>query len=73
MLTLAQLMAIALRYPTSMADAMVSACIDRAARTSEALWLPDRRRHGHGRRGARPTEDVDFDRMMRTNAEVRSR
>lgn len=63
---LADLMAIALRYPTAMADAMVDACVERAARTGEPLFAPDRRRRGRSR-GARPSEDVDWQRMVEGN------
>ena len=70
-MTLIDLMAIALRYTTAMSDAMVDACIERAGRTGEPLFEPQRRQRA--RRGKRPTEEIDFDRMMRGNREVRFR
>lgn len=68
-MTLIDLMAIALRYTTAMSDAMVDACIERAGRTGEPLFEPQRRQRA--RRGKRPTEEIDFDRMMRGNREIR--
>lgn len=70
-MTLIDLMAIALRYTTAMSDAMVDACIERAGRTGEPLFEPQRRQRA--RRGKRPTEEIDFDRMMRGNREIRPR
>lgn len=70
-MTLIDLMAIALRYTTAMSDAMVDACIERAGRTGEPLFEPQRRQRA--RRGKRPTEEIDFDKMMRGNREVRFR
>ena len=65
-MTLIDLMAIALRYTTAMSDAMVDACIERAARTGEPLFEAQRRRRGRTR-GARPGEDVDWQRMVECN------
>lgn len=70
-MTLIDLMAIALRYTTAMSDAMVDACIERAERTGEPLFAPQRRQRA--RRGKRPNEEIDFDRMMRGNREIRLR
>lgn len=70
-MTLIDLMAIALRYTTAMSDAMVDACIERAGRTGEPLFAPQRRQRA--RRGKRPTEDVDWERMVTNNREVRFR
>ena len=66
-MTLIDLMAIALRYTTAMSDAMVDACIERAARTGEPLFEAQRRRHRGRTRGARPGEDVDWQRMVEGN------
>lgn len=71
-MTLIDLMAIALRYTTAMSDAMVDACIERAGRTGEPLFAPQRRRRGRSR-GARPDEDIDWERMVTDNREVRFR
>lgn len=70
-MTLIDLMAIALRYTTAMSDAMVDACIERAERMGEPLFAPQRRQRA--KRGKRPTEEIDFDKMMRGNCEVRFR
>ena len=70
-MTLIDLMAIALRYTTAMSDAMVDACIERAGRTGEPLFEPQRRQRA--RRGKRPTEEIDFDKMMRGNREISPR
>lgn len=70
-MTLIDLMAIALRYTTAMSDAMVDACIERHERTGEPLFEPQRRQRA--RRGKRPAEEIDFDKMMRGNREVRFR
>ena len=70
-MTLIDLMAIALRYTTAMSDAMVDACIERAGRTGEPLFAPQRRQRA--RRGKRPAEDVDWERMVEGNREVRFR
>ena len=71
-MTLIDLMAIALRYTTAMSDAMMDACIERHERTGEPLFEPQRRRRGRSR-GARPDEDVDWERMVKDNREVRFR
>lgn len=70
-MTLIDLMAIALRYTTAMSDAMVDACIERASRTGEPLFAPQRRQRA--RRGKRPTEEIDWERMVTDNREVRFR
>ena len=70
-MTLIDLMAIALRYTTAMSDAMVDACIERAGRTGEPLFEPQRRQRA--RRGKRPTEEIDWERMVTNNREVRFR
>lgn len=68
-MTLIDLMAIALRYTTAMSDAMVDACIERAGRTGEPLFEPQRRQRA--RHGKRPTEDVDWEKMVRGNRDSR--
>lgn len=68
-MTLIDLMAIALRYTTAMSDAMVDACIERAGRTGEPLFEAHHRRRGRSR-GARPDEDVDWERMVVDNRET---
>ena len=70
-MTLIDLMAIALRYTTAMSDAMVDACIERHGRTGEPLFEPQRRQRA--RRGKRPTEEIDWERMVTNNREVRFR
>lgn len=69
-MTLSELMAVACRHATAMADAMVEACIERAARTGEPLFAPDDRRRRT--RGARPVEDVDWRRLCEGNRESRA-
>jgi hypothetical protein len=69
--TLIDLMAIALRYTTAMSDAMVDACIERHERTGEPLFEPQRRQRAG--RGKRPTEEIDWERMVTNNREVRFR
>lgn len=66
---ISQLAAIASRYATRMADAMIAACVRRAVETGEVLRIPER--EAVPRRGRRPTEDVDWERMVRGNREVR--
>ena len=68
-MTLIDLMAIALRYTTAMSDAMVDACIERAERTGEPLFEPQRRQRA--RRGKRPTEEIDWEKMVRGNRDSR--
>lgn len=68
-MTLIDLMAIALRYTTAMSDAMIDACIERHERTGEPLFAPQRRQRA--RRGKRPAEDVDWEKMVRGNRDSR--
>ena len=63
--TLIDLMAIALRYTTAMSDAMMDACIERHERTGEPLFAPQRRQRAE--RGKRPTEEIDWEKMVRGN------
>lgn len=60
-----QLAAIASRYATRMADAMIAACVRRAIETGEELRIQERA--AVARRGRRPTEDVDWERMVEGN------
>lgn len=66
---ISHLAAIASRYATRMADAMIAACVRRAVETGEHLRIPERA--AIPRRGRRPAEDVDWERMVRGNREVR--
>lgn len=68
-MTLIDLMAIALRYTTAISDAMVDACIERAGRTGEPLFAPQRRQMA--RRGKRPAEEIDWEKMVRGNRDSR--
>jgi hypothetical protein len=63
MLTLQELLDIARRYATAMADAMIAACVQRAIETGETLTLRD----------APPDEgrESEWDRMMRSNTDTR--
>ena len=71
-MTLIDLMAIALRYTTAMSDALIDACIERHEQTGEPLFEAHRR-HCERSRGARPDEDIDWERMVTDNREVRFR
>ena len=67
---ISQLAAIASRYATRMADAMIAACVRRAIETGEELDIPERAAMPR-RRGRRPRErKPDYDRIMRTNSET---
>lgn len=65
MLDVNQLAAIASRYATLMADAMLDACMRHAAETGEKFGIPER--VIAPRRGRRPAEDVDWERMVEGN------
>lgn len=70
-MTLQELLDIACRYLTSMADAMVAACLQKAVETGERLDLggfPE----PAPRRAARPVEEVDWERMVRCNTDTRT-
>lgn len=70
-MTLQELLDIACRYLTSMADAMVAACLQKAVETGERLVLvgcPE----PAPRREARPEEDLDWERMVRCNTDTRT-
>lgn len=68
MLTIQQIADIAARHDTAIADATLSACVMRALRTGERLR--PRHRARRRRRGERPDDDVDWARMVRTNADI---
>lgn len=66
MLTVSQLASIAARHCTRMADAMIAACVRHALETGEKFDIPEREVMPQ-RRGKRPQELVDYDRMVRGN------
>ena len=69
MLTVTELARIASRYATRMADAMIAACARHALETGEKLDIPERI-VAPRRRGKRPREHVDYERMVRSNSET---
>lgn len=71
MLTVSDLARIASRHATRMADAMIAACVRHALETGEKFDVP-LREVMPPRRGARPEERVDWERMVRSNAETRA-
>ena len=70
-MTLQELLDIACRYLTSMADAMVAACLQKAVETGERLVLIGSPEPAP-RREARPEEDLDWERMVRCNTDTRT-
>ena len=56
-MTLQEMLRIALRHFTAMADAMVAACVRKAAETGEPLAIPER--EAPPRRGRRPSAEPD--------------
>lgn len=69
-MSLQELLDIACRHFTAMADAMVAACLAKACETGERVDL----RRGAARgapTGLRPREDVDWERMVAGNADTR--
>ena len=70
MLTVSQLAAIAARHATRMADAMIAACVRHALETGEKFDIPERT--VMPRRGKRPAERVDYERMVRSNTATRA-
>lgn len=71
---ISQLAAIASRYATRMADAMIRACVAKAVETGERLEVPER---GHA--GRRPEKrpdcepaDEEWRRLVEGNAETRA-
>ncbi len=71
MLTLQQMLDIACRYATAMADAMVAACLGRAVETGERLLMPRGHPTPTGRVGTRPAESIEWERMVRGNSDTR--
>lgn len=65
-----EMLDIAIRYATVMSDAMILACYAKAHELGVMLSLV--RRDTVATRGKRPTEDVDWDRMVRANADTRA-
>lgn len=61
---------IAMRHATAMSDAMILACFQRAHELGVTLTLA--RRDIVALRGERPSEDVDWEHMMRANADTRA-
>ena len=70
-LTVSQLAAIAARHATRMADAMIAACVRHALETGEKFDIPERTVMP-ARRGKRPSERVDYERMVRSNKATRA-
>jgi len=70
-LTLQQMLDIACRHATRMAEAMVAACQGRALETGERLRMPERRAPRAGTRGQRPEPDTDWERLVSGNSDTR--
>lgn len=69
-MSLQELLDIACRHFTAMADAMVAACVTKACETGELIDL--RRSPARGAPiGIRPREDVDWERLVVGNADTR--
>lgn len=72
-MTIQQLAAIAARYVTRMADAMIAACLARHLETGEPLDIPERRHESRpayvGQ--AASNDEPDWERMVRTNSDTR--
>lgn len=66
---LQELLDIAARHATTMADAMVAACLTKAVATGEAIDVT--RLAGAPSRGERPSEDVPWRRMVERNTDTR--
>ena len=71
MLTVTELARIASRYATRMADAMIAACVRHALETGEKFDIPELRTAAR-KRGKRPNEHVDYERMVRSNKATRA-
>lgn len=71
MLTVTELARIASHYATRMADAMIAACVRHALETGEKFDIPERI-VAPRRRGKRPEERVDYERMARSNRSTRA-
>ncbi len=71
MLTVTELARIASHYATRMVDAMIAACVRHALETGEKFDIPEEI-VAPRRRGRRPEERVDYERMVRSNSETRA-
>ena len=71
MLTVTELARIASHYATRMADAMIAACVRYALETGEKFDIPEKTVMPR-RRGKRPREQVDYERMGRSNTATRA-
>ena len=71
MLTVTELARIASHYATRMADAMIAACVRHALETGEKFDIPEKI-VAPRRRGRRPEERVDYERMVRSNKATRA-
>lgn len=71
MLTVTELARIASHYATRMADAMIAACVRHALETGEKFDIPEKI-VAPRRRGKRPEEHVDYERMVRSNNATRA-
>ena len=71
MLTVTELARIASHYATRMADAMIAACVRHALETGEKFDIPEKTVMP-ARRGKRPTERVDYERMVCSNKATRA-
>lgn len=72
-MTIAELARIAARYLTSMADAMIKACVAKAVETGERLDVPERG-HAERRPERRPDgglADDEWRRMVEGNSDTR--
>ena len=72
-MSIQQLAAIAARYITRMADAMIAACVVRHLETGEPLDIPERHvepRPAYVCRAA-ATDEPDWERMVRGNSDTR--
>ena len=69
-MSLQELLDIAMRHLTSMADAMVSACLTKACATGEHVELRARA-PGASPRGERPEERVDWQALVEGNTDTR--
>ena len=68
--TLQQMLDIAMRHATAMADAMVVACYEKAHELGVRLRAPAARPDAPAR-GQRPAEKADWERMVRRNSDTR--
>lgn len=72
MLSVQQMLDIAFRHATRMADAMVAACVEWSLRAGVVLADPERPRPDRrAPRGRLPEEDVDWRRMVEGNSDSR--